>query len=338
MFIVSSENHRAHSTETFALPGDPYQPTEVRLRADRIHEALEGLTWCQFVPPEDWGLAPLEAVHSGAYLSFLQEASASGQGVEELLHPYTFAPRHAVRIPQGLAGRMGWYGFGAYTPILPGTWEAAYWSAQIALTGANLLDRGESLVYGLCRPPGHHAAEDLFGGYCYLNNAAVAARDLQRREGGCRISILDIDYHHGNGTQLIFYRDPTVQYCSLHAHPDHEYPYFWGDRDERGEGEGEGTNHNWPLPPETGDPLYLETLERALRSIEDFNPRYLILSAGVDILRGDPEGGFVVSLEGLQEIGHLVGGLNRKILVLQEGGYLLDSLGEATTRLLEGLR
>jgi acetoin utilization deacetylase AcuC-like enzyme len=152
--------------------------------------------------------------------------------------------RHAARNPKSIVGPKVYYAFGWGSPILEGTWQAAYWSVQCALTAADRLLAGEPVSYALCRPPGHHAAADLYGGFCYLNNAAIAARYLQC--SGERIAILDVDYHHGNGTQLIFCDDPTVLYCSLHVHPDADYPYYWGETDELGEGPGRAATATGP--------------------------------------------------------------------------------------------
>jgi len=207
---------------------------------------------------------------------------------------------------------------------------------------------GLRAAYALCRPPGHHAAADLYGGYCYLNNAAIAARYLQ--SSGSRpsslpesralptptkVAILDIDYHHGNGTQLIFYADPAVLYCSLHVHPDEDYPYYWGDADETGVGPGEGTNCNWPLPRGTGDKAYLAALDEALAAIGEFAPDYLVVSAGLDTTEGDPEGGFCLSTEGLHAIGECIAGLAMPTVVVQEGGYRLDRLGDNAVAFLQ---
>jgi acetoin utilization deacetylase AcuC-like enzyme len=238
-----------------------------------------------------------------------------------------------VRRPRGLRGLLGYYAFGSGSPILEGTWEAAYWSAQCALTAAGLLRRGERLVYALCRPPGHHAGPDLHGGYCYLNNAAIAAHSL--RAAG-RVAILDVDYHHGNGTQLIFYSEPDVLFCSLHVHPDEGYPYYWGGAEERGAGLGEGANRNWPLPGSTGDDEYLPVLACALATIEAFRPQNLVVSAGFDGLEGDPEGSFRLSVAGLAEIGRRIGALGLPTAIIQEGGYRLEVLGESAVAFLGG--
>jgi acetoin utilization deacetylase AcuC-like enzyme len=188
---------------------------------------------------------------------------------------------------------------------------------------------GNRAAYALCRPPGHHAAADLYGGFCYLNNTAIAARSL-----GKQVAILDIDYHHGNGTQLIFYDDAEVLFCSLHADPDDDYPYYWGGAGERGSGAGSGFNHNWPLPQNTGDEAYLTALDEALEVVAKFGPRYLIVSAGFDTIAGDPVGGFRLSMAGLRAVGLRIAALGVPVVIVQEGGYLLERLGESAVAFL----
>ena len=192
------------------------------------------------------------------------------------------------------------------------------------------MQAGARAAYAVCRPPGHHAAAAQYGGFCYLNNAALTARAL-----GGRTAIVDIDYHHGNGTQEIFYSDPEVLFCSLHAHPDDDYPFYWGAADERGQGPGLGLNLNFPLPPGTDDALYLDTLETAAQQVAGFQPDWLVISAGLDIARGDPVGGFNVSLDGMRAIGRRLAALQRPAVIIQEGGYKLDTLGEYAVALLE---
>jgi len=188
----------------------------------------------------------------------------------------------------------------------------------------------DETAYALCRPPGHHADVDLYGGYCYLNNAAIAARHL-----GERTAILDIDYHHGNGTQSIFYADPSVLTCSIHAPPDDEYPYFWGEAGERGEGAGLGCNVNLPLPIGAGDAAYLDALDGGLTVLRRFNPRFLVVSSGFDIAAGDPVGGFNVTVDGFRAIGARIAALSLPTLIVQEGGYLPERLGEDATAFLQ---
>jgi acetoin utilization deacetylase AcuC-like enzyme len=180
---------------------------------------------------------------------------------------------------------------------------------------------------------------DAYGGFCYLNNAAIAARYLQNAGGLCKIAILDIDYHHGNGTQEIFYHDPSVLYCSLHADPQHDYPYFWGGADEAGEGQGEGFNCNWPLPLRCTEDDYLHALCQALDQIASHAPEALIVSLGLDIVAGDPLGGFEISQTGIGQIGAMVAATSSALaiptLIVQEGGYHLETLGAAVVAFLE---
>lgn len=330
MHTVYTERHKLHATDTVTLAGAPFVIEEVPARAEIILQAVQKANLGPVVTPTDHGLDPILAVHDAGFVEFLRiayEWGAGFYGKAEPVFPWTFSTRHVGRRPKHLVGLTGYYAFGFGSPILEGTWEAAYWSAQCALTAADLVCAGECVAYALCRPPGHHAAADLYGGFCYLNNAAIAARYLQASEE--TVAILDIDYHHGNGTQVIFYADPTVLYCSLHAHPDDDYPYYWGEASERGAGAGEGLNRNWPLPQGTDDAQYLAALDEALTVIREFAPRYLVVSAGFDIVAGDPVGGFDVTHEGLREAGWRIAGLGLPTLIVQEGGYLLESLGES---------
>jgi acetoin utilization deacetylase AcuC-like enzyme len=315
--------------------GHPLDSYDLPARAQAILEAVQKAQLGSVIAPGDHGLAPILSLHDADYVHFLRTAHADSTayfGEAGPVFTWTFAPRHALRKPRGFLGLKGYHAFGWGTPILEGTWQAAYWSAQCALTAADLVRRGEPVAYALCRPPGHHAAADLYGGYCYLNNAAIAARALQA-EG--KVAILDVDYHHGNGTQLLFYTDPAVLFCSLHVHPDQGYPYYWGDAGERGQGPGLGTNRNWPLPLGTGDGEYLPVLDQALLAVREFGSRYLVVSLGFDTVAGDPEGGFCLTTSGLGEIGRRIAGLGLPTVLVQEGGYLLDRLGENALAFLQ---
>jgi acetoin utilization deacetylase AcuC-like enzyme len=280
--------------------------------------------------PPDLGLDPILAVHDAGFVHFLQTAYADAAAYFKQaapVFPSTFSVRRGLRRPKGFLGQAGYYAFGVGSPLLEGTWTAAYGSAQCALAAAQAVRAGQPAAYALCRPPGHHAAADLYGGFCYLNNAAIAARWLSGPEAA-PVAVLDIDYHHGNGTQSIFYDDPGVLFCSLHAHPDDDYPYYWGAADERGANAGLGCNHNWPLPQAIEDDAYLAALDEALGVIAAFQPAYLVVSIGFDIAAGDPVGGFNISPAGLAAIGQRVAALPYGKVLVQEGGYLLERLGE----------
>jgi acetoin utilization deacetylase AcuC-like enzyme len=325
MRIYFSEKHRLHNTDKVLVNDQPYEIEEIPARADIILNALRSANLGPILPPDDHGLNPILEIHTKDFVDHLQNIfseQAAFYGEKQPVFPETFATRPIRHHPTCLLGRKGYYAFGVGTPILEGTWEAAYWSAQCALSGVSQLLQGDSAVYSLCRPPGHHAAVDIYGGFCFLNNAAIAARQLH-----ARTAILDIDYHHGNGTQEIFYQDPDILYCSLHADPDDDYPYFWGGADEIGEGPGLGYNRNWPLPQHITDSDYLIVLDKALETIASFSPKYLVVSLGLDIGAGDPVGGFSITQDGFRRIGQQIANLCLPTLIIQEGGYLLDSLG-----------
>ncbi len=328
MQIIYNEHHKLHATDNVWWEGTQFITEEIPARVEIILNEIQAAHLGKIIEPVDHGIEPILAVHEAGFVKYLRSVyneNAAYFGQAEPIFPHAFAVRYQGREPKTFLGLRGYYAFGSGTPILEGTWHAAYWSVQSALTAADLVRNGEKVAYALCRPPGHHAAADLYGGSCYLNNAAIAARYLQVAEG--RLAILDIDYHHGNGTQSIFYNDADVLFCSLHAHPDDDYPYFWGDIDERGQGPGEGTNFNWPLPKTTDDASYLATLEQALETIQGFSPRFLVVSVGFDIVKSDPVGCFEVTTQGLHEIGRRIANLNIPTILVQEGGYLMDELG-----------
>lgn len=290
-------------------------------------------------PPVDAGMSPIAAVHSPGLLVLLQTAYDRFAELREGPRPAvpdSFAVRElAGYVPRSIWGQLGHYCSDDLTPILRDTWPAAYWAAQVAVSAAGEILSGETLAYALCRPPGHHAYRDLYGGYCYLNNAAIATEVLVA--GGYRPAILDIDYHHGNGTQAIFYDRSDVFFCSIHADPEDEYPYYCGFANEMGLGDGAGCTLNLPLPLNTTEISYLDMLERALRAIDAFHPDVLIVSLGFDTLAGDPHGGMLLTPDSFLAIGRAVAGLHRPLLLVQEGGYLTSALAPALGSFLEGI-
>lgn len=278
----------------------------------------------------------IRAVHDAGYLRFLEHVHAAwvdrSGGGETGLIPDTFAARASVRMPRDPVHQAGYYGFETQTPILKHTFTAAREAAYCALTGAAILLEGETSVYALCRPPGHHAAADLYGGYCYLNHAAAAAKHLS---AGGRVAVLDVDYHHGNGTQSIFYGSDAVLFVSIHADPDFEYPYFSGYADESGKGAGLGLNVNLPLAIGTDETRYLETLDRALNEVDRFAPAFLVVSLGVDICREDPLGKFDLQVSIFETIGRRIALADLPTLLVQEGGYDLDGIGACVQNVLD---
>jgi acetoin utilization deacetylase AcuC-like enzyme len=304
-------------------------------RLDSILDAMQAAGLGPIVAPADAGLAPLEAVHERDMLDVLATAHRDADPPASPAFPSFFAPPGQRRAPTSPAGRLGLYCVDMEVPIDAHTWDAALASAHCAYAGAVHLRRGARHVYALCRPPGHHAGPNFCGGYCYLNNAAIAARALG--EDGARVAILDIDYHHGNGTQAIFYADPDVGYGSLHIDPNVAYPYFAGYADEVGTGAGRGTNWNRPLPPSTGEARYLSELAELLARLHAFAPRWLVVSAGFDAYEHDPISSFHITTAGFREIGQRIRSLGRPTLVVQEGGYCVPDLGANVVAFLHGL-
>jgi acetoin utilization deacetylase AcuC-like enzyme len=329
MKIFFSEAHRRHTPLFEVFDGGLRVPyLETPNRANRIADALRGVGWTEFCEPLDVGLEPILAVHDREYLDFLASAwtewlDSAPQDPSTLI-PATFALRRAARRPKSLLGRAGYHIMDLSACIMEGTYSAARASAHCALSAARAVVEEERPAFALCRPPGHHAGRDYAGGYCFMNNAAVAAQWLSSKG---RVAVLDIDYHAGNGTQDIFYERDDVLTLSIHADPDFEYPHFAGFADERGRGRGLGFHHNFPLPRGTGDAEYLQTLNQALHLIRAFKPRALVVSAGMDIYADDPLGTFTVSAQGIGEIGNRIASLELPTVIVMEGGYANEALG-----------
>jgi acetoin utilization deacetylase AcuC-like enzyme len=237
--------------------------------------------------------------------------------------------------PVNAGGRAGWWGLDSGNPITPGTYDAARGAVDVGMTAVDLVLGGQVAAYGLCRPPGHHAARAMAGGYCFFNNAAIAAEAIVATTGE-RVAILDVDVHHGNGTQQIFWRRGDVFYASLHVDPQQRYPFFLGHADEVGEGPGAGENLNLPLPEGTADEAYLVALGRALEAIAARPGSIVVVSLGFDTYEHDPIGGLAVTTPAYHEIGRRVASLGRRLVILQEGGYHLPSLGENACAWLRG--
>jgi acetoin utilization deacetylase AcuC-like enzyme len=316
--------------------GQPMPYLESPERVERVLSALKQQDWAEIRQPEDFGLEPILAVHDTDYLDFLRSAfeewiQFKTDYEKTALLPATFLPRGCSHRPKSILGRAGYHMFDLSAPITDGTYQAALGSANCALSGANAIAEGERAAFALCRPPGHHAGKSYCGGYCYLNNAAIAAGWLSTQG---KVAILDIDYHAGNGTQDIFYERGDVFTLSIHADPDFEYPSFAGYADETGAGLGSSWHRNFPLPAGTDDEHYLSTLDGALDLIQSYAPTYLILSAGMDLYSGDPLGKFSVTSEGIQTIGSRIASLGTPTLIVMEGGYNNAALGENFARLL----
>lgn len=339
MIIVYSPLHLSHNPPHEFLDGQYIKFTEAPVRAETIFQALQAAQIAAITAPDNFDLEPILAVHTQDYLDCLRtiyyrwcKSGATTAAAMPGIIPTRNLPR---RSPSPLA-EIGYYSMDLSAPVTGGTYGAALAAARCALTGAARLIDGEKSAYALCRPPGHHATQDQMAGFCYLNNAAIAANFLTQN-GGKRVAILDIDVHHGNGTQTIFYNRADVLFISIHGSPEWEYPYFLGYADERGEGPGLGFNINYPLEQGVDDASYLSVVDEALGHIKNFAPEYLVLSAGFDTFKDDPLGKFKLTTPCYETIGRKVTALGLPTLVVQEGGYAVSALGDNVISLLRGV-
>jgi acetoin utilization deacetylase AcuC-like enzyme len=333
---VYTERHRSHDPQFFLVRGVVKRTTEQPERADRL---LKGLRDGQhtLIEPTVFGQGPRARVHSPEYLRFLEDAWSewsalpdSGPEMIANIHPV----RNAATYPTHIVGKLGWHTIDTACPIGPGTWAGACAATDTAVTAAQMLMDGEDAVYALCRPPGHHAYRDQASGFCFMNNTAIAAAHLRSRHE--RVAILDVDVHHGNGTQGIFYARGDVFTVSIHADPHAYYPFVWGYAHERGEGGGLGANLNIPLPLGTGDDGYIAALGIAQKAVESFAPTALVLALGLDASEHDPLAALKVTTDGFRRIGEAVARFGLPTVIVQEGGYLSDILGANLTATLMG--
>lgn len=327
-----------HDPKHFMANGRALQNPEQPRRIEVLREGAKA-AGCRFSAPDDHGIGPIAAIHSPEYLVFLKSIherwSRIPEASEEVI-PNIHPDRRTASYPRSAVGQAGFHQADTACPISAGTWEAAYWSAQTALSAAQAIVEGdEPAVYALSRPPGHHAFGDLAGGFCFLNNSAIAAEWLRR--AGKRPAIIDVDVHHGNGTQGIFYQRDDVLTVSLHADPIRFYPFFWGHAHERGEGAGLGCNLNIPLARGTGDDAYLAALDMGLERISAFGADVVVVALGLDAHEDDPLRGLAITTEGFARIGAALAGLKLPLLLVQEGGYLSEALGPNLSSFINGI-
>jgi acetoin utilization deacetylase AcuC-like enzyme len=346
--VVWSDAHRRHVPSAETWVGVRMPAVELPARAEAIRAELEraGHRVVAASPHPD---AAVEAVHDRALLDFLagawrawDEAGLPEDPGQPEVVPYFFAHPGLLgpiepALPAATWARTGRFAFDTMTPIGPGTWEAARASADTVLTACDLVLRGEPAAYACCRPPGHHVTRSAYGGCCYLNNAAIAAAWLREAVGG-PVALLDLDAHHGNGAQSIFYDRADVITGSLHVHPGAGwFPHFLGFAREEGEGAGHGTNRNVPLAPGSGDDAWVPAVRELAWWAAAFEPRALVIALGVDAAAGDPESPLRVTADGFGAAGHALGALGLPTVVVQEGGYDLATIGGLVRTALEGL-
>jgi acetoin utilization deacetylase AcuC-like enzyme len=341
MIVLFSPEHALHAPAHEFFRGERVPCFETPSRAELVRAELASRGHELRAPMHD-SRPLLTAVHAARYVDFLESAWAQWLALDPANtsrqpFPSVWPVRtlRSDREPANFIARLGLYSFDNGTPLTAGTWAAAKAGADAASSAAGLLAGGERAVFCVSRPPGHHAGADFMGGYCFLNNAAVAAQAL-RSQGCSRVAVLDVDYHHGNGTQAIFYDRADVLFVSLHADPAHEYPFFCGYADESGAGAGFGCNRNLPLPAGCAAPAWFEALEAACSAIASYGPDALVVSLGLDTYAGDPLTTFRLQSDDFRRLGTRIARLRLPTALILEGGYAAAELGINAAKVLEG--
>ena len=338
---ASAQNYRDRLEKAFVMVrGTAHEVHHVQergyverpARVKAIQAALQKTSFFESLEPKHFGQEHILAVHDADFVRYLKAVCLKLHS-KRPVYPYVFPIRRPERRPHDLAVRAGYYCIDTFTPLDRNAYDAAKSAVDVALTAAENVLKGRGLAYALCRPPGHHAERKSFGGFCYFNNAAIAAQYLSRHG---KVATLDIDFHHGNGTQDAFYNRNDVMTVSIHGHPNFAYPYFTGFADETGHGEGQGFNHNYCLQENAGAETYLATLEKALGQIRKFSPMFFVVSLGFDTMKGDPTGSFALMPETMKKIGAALAAMNLPTLVVQEGGYSLKNLKTGSAALFNG--
>jgi acetoin utilization deacetylase AcuC-like enzyme len=324
--LIINDKHQIHHVRERGY-------VEAPVRIQTILKAIEPTGLFEIIPIRHFSEQHIKAVHDPEFVNYLKRVSPLiGQG--KSVYPYVFPIRNSRRPPKELPIRAGYYCIDTFTPLNLNAYLAAKRAVDCALTGAAHIREGKRIVYVLVRPPGHHAEWGNFGGFCYFNSNAAAAHYLSAHG---RVTILDIDYHHGNGQQDIFYQRSDVLTISIHGHPRFAYPYFSGFEEERGAGAGDGFNINYPLPEQVDGKAHRVTLEKALRKIRHFKPEFLVVALGLDPAKGDPTGSWSLRPKDFEENGRMIGALRLPTLVVQEGGYNNRNLGVNVRHFFRGL-
>ncbi|MBU0764538.1 MAG: histone deacetylase family protein [Bacteroidetes bacterium] len=326
IYLLINDRHDIHYVRERGYVESPVRIASILKELDKtgLFEKAKPLEF-----PEDH----IKKVHNPLLFNYIKQVCMK-LDEKKSVHPYVFPIRNNTRPPKDMEVRAGYYCIDTFTPLHKNVFPAAKRAVDCALTGAEMLVAGKDIVYALIRPPGHHAERNVFGGFCYFNSNAVAA-DYLSKYG--KVAILDIDFHHGNGQQEIFYGRKDVLTISIHGHPSFAYPYFSGFREERGEGEGLGLNRNFPLPEEVTGERYREVLNSSLKLIREFRPAFLVVALGLDTAKGDPTGTWLLSAEDFRINGSMIGKLGIPTLVVQEGGYRNRSIGINARNFFNGL-
>jgi acetoin utilization deacetylase AcuC-like enzyme/GNAT superfamily N-acetyltransferase len=326
IMLVVTDQHEIHHVKEKG-----YVESPVRIRS--ILSKLDETNMFRRVKLLSFSEKYILDVHDRDYFNFFKKISQQ-MPMEKAVYPYVFPIRNRARPPKELPVRAGYYCIDTFTPLNRNAFLSAKRAVECALTAAVKMLGGCKIIYALIRPPGHHAERSSFGGFCYFNNAAIAANYLSNYG---KVAMLDIDYHHGNGQQMIFYKRKDVLTVSIHGDPSIAYPYFSGFANEEGEGEGYGFNKNYPLPEKASSKMYIATVKKALRDIDVFNPVYLIVCLGLDTAKGDPTGTWMLNSHDFFSMGYEIGMRNFPKLIVQEGGYDNRSIGTNAREFFRGI-
>ena len=339
MLTIYSPDHKRRNVRTELYGGELVPPFECPERMDYILERMQQVGLGDIEGPTEHSLDRILRVHDPAFIEFLQtcwsEWEARGYKGEAIPTVFPSRTMQQQRVPNEIDAKLGYYAMAIETSIGDGTWEAALASARVALTAQQKIADGLSSAFALCRPPGHHASGDQYGGYCFINNAAVSVQAFLD-QGAKRVALLDVDFHHGNGSQSIFYGRDDVLFLSLHGDPVEAFPNFLGYADETGTGAGEGFNFNYPMSPGTPYASWLEALKAACREIGRYGPDALVVSLGVDTFEHDPISFFKLKSEDFQHYGGEIAKLGLPTLFVMEGGYAVEEIGINTVNVLTG--
>lgn len=341
MRVYYSEQHRLHFPQAELSGGQFVTPFERPSRVEYILNRLRTQKLTDIHAPGDPDMAPVQALLDPGYLTFLETAwddwKDAGMGGEIIAANVPARGMHMDRVPTDIDGKVGYYCHASETSITQGTWDAARASLACAQAAQRHVAAGADSAFALCRPPGHHATRDQYGGYCFINNAAITA-EMFRASGAARVAVLDVDFHHGNGTQSLFYDRGDIMFASLHGAPQEAYPYYLGYKDETGSGAGEGCNLNYPMSAGTGYDLWSEALDHAIASISAWGAEALVVSLGVDAFKEDPISFFKLESADFTDVGQRIGRMGLPVVFCMEGGYAIEAVGINTVNVLEGFK
>lgn len=339
MLTVFSDKHALRDAKTELYGGELVPPFECPVRAEHILQRVKDVSLGEVIAPDSFDIDIVTRIHDAEFIRFLEtcwdEWEAQGFKGEAIATCWPARGMQQHRVPNHIDGKLGYYAMAAETAISNGTWEAARASVDVALTAQAAIRDGAREAFALCRPPGHHAASDMFGGYCFINNAAVAAQAFLD-QGASRVALLDVDFHHGNGSQAIFYDRDDVMFLSLHGDPRDAFPHFLGYADELGQGAGQGFNHNYPMGPGTSFATWGAALEDACQKIGNYGPDALVISLGVDTFEHDPISFFKLTSDDFKRYGATISSLGLPTLFVMEGGYAVEEIGINAVNVLQG--